>query len=340
MPLLEIENLQVSFNTIDGIVPAVTGVDLTVERGETVGLVGESGSGKSVTAMSTMRLLAEPPARISGSIRFQRRSDEIVDIAALPNGSPVLQDLRGNEIAMVFQEPMRAMSPVYTVGHQVAEAIWLHRDISKEDAHKEAVVMLERVGIPDPDRRATEYPHQLSGGQRQRVMIAMALSCRPSLLIADEPTTALDVTIQAQILDLLKELQNEFDLAVLLITHDLGIVAGTCSRVAVMYMGEIVEEGSVFDIFENPTHPYSQGLLKSVPVLGEGHTERLPAIRGTVPDPRDLPPGCAFGPRCDFFEPGTCDTPGRVEFVSTGDNQRARCYRTDATKSAIDLTRT
>ncbi|SVD82003.1 uncharacterized protein METZ01_LOCUS434857, partial [marine metagenome] len=228
MPILEIENLQVSFNTIDGVVPAVTGVDLRIERGETVGLVGESGSGKSVTAMSAMRLLAEPPANISGEIRFQRRSEEIVDIVALPHGSPVLQDLRGNEIAMVFQEPMRAMSPVFTVGHQVAEAIWLHRDISKEEAHKEAVVMLNRVGIPDPDRRATEYPHQLSGGQRQRVMIAMALSCRPSLLIADEPTTALDVTIQAQILDLLKELQDEFNLAVLLITHDLGIVAGTC----------------------------------------------------------------------------------------------------------------
>jgi oligopeptide/dipeptide ABC transporter ATP-binding protein len=323
MALLEIENLQVEFSTIDGIVPAVTGVDLKVERGETVGLVGESGSGKSVTAMSCMRLLAEPPARISGS-------NEIIDLASMPNNSPILQDLRGNEIAMVFQEPMRAMSPVYTVGHQVAEAIWLHRDISKEEALKEAIIMLERVGIPDPDRRATEYPHQLSGGQRQRVMIAMALSCRPSLLIADEPTTALDVTIQAQILDLLKELQNEFDLAVLLITHDLGIVAGTCSRVAVMYMGEIVEEGSVFDIFENPTHPYSQGLLKSVPVLGEGHMERLPAIRGTVPDPRDKPPGCAFGPRCDHFEPGTCDVSGRVPFVDTGEKQRARCYRTDA----------
>ena len=330
MALLEIENLQVEFSTIDGIVPAVTGVDLKVERGETVGLVGESGSGKSVTAMSCMRLLAEPPARISGSIRFESRSNEIIDLASMPNNSPILQDLRGNEIAMVFQEPMRAMSPVYTVGHQVAEAIWLHRDISKEEAFKEAIIMLERVGIPDPDRRATEYPHQLSGGQRQRVMIAMALSCRPSLLIADEPTTALDVTIQAQILDLLKELQNEFDLAVLLITHDLGIVAGTCSRVAVMYMGEIVEEGSVFDIFENPTHPYSQGLLKSVPVLGEGHMERLPAIRGTVPDPRDKPPGCAFGPRCDHFEPGTCDVSGRVPFVDTGEKQRARCYRTDA----------
>jgi oligopeptide/dipeptide ABC transporter ATP-binding protein len=338
MPILEIENLQVSFNTIDGVVPAVTGVDLRIERGETVGLVGESGSGKSVTAMSAMRLLAEPPASISGAIRFQRRSDEIVDIVALPHGSPVLQDLRGNEIAMVFQEPMRAMSPVFTVGHQVAEAIWLHRDISKEEAHKEAVVMLDRVGIPDPDRRATEYPHQLSGGQRQRVMIAMALSCRPSLLIADEPTTALDVTIQAQILDLLKELQDEFNLAVLLITHDLGIVAGTCSRVAVMYMGEIVEEGSVFDIFENPTHPYTQGLLKSVPVLGEGHMERLPAIRGTVPDHRDLPTGCAFGPRCDHFELGTCDVVGRVGFVSTGENQRARCYRTDVATASNEAT--
>ena len=187
MSLLEIENLQVRFNTIDGIVPAVLGVDLKVERGETVGLVGESGSGKSVTAMSTMRLLAEPPAHISGSIRFTRRSGETVDIAQMPQGSPILQDLRGNEIAMVFQEPMRALSPVFTVGHQVAEAIWLHRKISKEDALKDAIVMLDRVGIPDPSRRATEYPHQLSGGQRQRVMIAMALSCRPSLLLSRTP---------------------------------------------------------------------------------------------------------------------------------------------------------
>lgn len=335
MALLEIDNLQVQFSTIDGIVPAVFGVDLRVERGETVGLVGESGSGKSVTAMSTMRLLAEPPAHISGSIRFERRSGESVDIAALNNDSQTLQDLRGNEIAMVFQEPMRALSPVFTVGHQVAESIWLHREISKEEALKEAIVMLDRVGIPDPSRRATEYPHQLSGGQRQRVMIAMALSCRPSLLIADEPTTALDVTIQAQILDLLKELQGEFNLAVLLITHDLGIVAGTCSRVAVMYMGEIVEEGSVLDIFENPTHPYTQGLLKSVPVPGEGHKERLPAIRGTVPDPRELPPGCAFGPRCDLFEPGTCDQSGRVAFAESGEQQRARCYKAGVAPQTI-----
>ena len=335
MSLLEIDNLQVRFNTIDGIVPAVLGVDLKVERGETVGLVGESGSGKSVTAMSTMRLLAEPPANISGSIRFERRSGDVIDIASMPHGSSTLQDLRGNEIAMIFQEPMRALSPVFTVGHQVAEAIWLHREITKEEALIEAIVMLDRVGIPDPTRRASEYPHQLSGGQRQRVMIAMALSCRPSLLIADEPTTALDVTIQAQILDLLKELQDEFDLAVLLITHDLGIVAGTCSRVCVMYMGEIVEEGSVFDIFEQPTHPYSKGLLKSVPVPGEAHKERLPAIRGTVPDPKELPAGCAFGPRCDLFEPGTCDVSGRVDFVDTGDRQRARCYRSDARPQTI-----
>ena len=335
MSLLEIDNLQLKFNTIDGIVPALMGVDLQIERGETLGLVGESGSGKSVTAMSTMRLLAEPPANLSGSIRFQRRQGDTIDIVSLPHGSRTLQELRGNEIAMIFQEPMRALSPVFTVGHQVAEAIWLHREIPKEEALKEAIVMLERVGIPDPSRRATEYPHQLSGGQRQRVMIAMALSCRPSLLIADEPTTALDVTIQAQILDLLKELQEEFDLAILLITHDLGIVAGTCSRVCVMYMGEIVEEGSVYDIFENPTHPYSKGLLESVPVPGEAHKKRLPAIRGNVPDPRDLPSGCAFGPRCDLFELGTCDISGRVPFAETGTNQRARCYLTEASPPEV-----
>lgn len=327
-PILEIEDLRVSFRTIDGLVTAVNGVDLTLHRGETVGLVGESGSGKSVTAMSIMRLLAEPPAQITGSIRIQDKKGEIINITDLNPDSPKMQNLRGNDVAMIFQEPMRALSPVFTVGHQVAEAIWLHRTVSKDEALKEAIHMLDRVGIPDPDRRAREYPHQLSGGQRQRVMIAMALACRPALLIADEPTTALDVTIQAQIMELLNELQAEFNIAILLITHDLGIVAGTCSRVNVMYMGRVVEHADIYTAFENPAHPYTQGLLKSVPVPGQDHKERLPAIRGAVPDPKDLPAGCAFGPRCDHFQPGLCDQDGEVALVHVAPNHQARCYRT------------
>jgi oligopeptide/dipeptide ABC transporter ATP-binding protein len=327
-PILEIEDLHVSFRTIDGLVTAVNGVDLTLHRGETVGLVGESGSGKSVTAMSIMRLLAEPPAQITGSIRLQDKKGELINITDLNPDSPKMQNLRGNDVAMIFQEPMRALSPVFTVGHQVAEAIWLHRTVSKDEALKEAIHMLDRVGIPDPDRRAREYPHQLSGGQRQRVMIAMALACRPALLIADEPTTALDVTIQAQIMELLNELQSEFNIAILLITHDLGIVAGTCSRVNVMYMGRVVEQADIYTAFENPAHPYTQGLLKSVPVPGQDHKERLPAIRGAVPDPKNLPAGCAFGPRCDHFQPGLCDQEGDVALVQVTPNHQARCYRT------------
>jgi len=329
-PILRIENLRTEFQTIEGLVTAVDGVSLSLERGETVGLVGESGSGKSVTAMSVMRLLSEPPARISGRITLRTKSGGDVVITDHTPQSQQMQDIRGNEIAMVFQEPMRALSPVFTVGHQVAEAIWLHRETSRESALAEAIHMLERVGIPDPARRAEEYPHQLSGGQRQRVMMAMALACRPSLLIADEPTTALDVTIQAQILDLLRELQVEFDLAVLLITHDLGIVASTCSRVNVMYMGQIVERADIHTVFEKPLHPYTQGLLRSVPVPGQPHSRRLPAIRGSVPDPLHVPRGCAFGPRCDRFEAGRCDASDRVEMVGISDGHKARCCRIGA----------
>ena len=329
--VLEIEDLSLSFDTIDGGVDVIQGVDLVIHRGEAVGLVGESGSGKSVTAMSVLRLLREPPARLAGSIRlYQPRGVPPTDLARLDPGSRRLQEIRGNDVAMVFQEPMSSLSPVFSVGHQVAEVIWLHQDRSRARAHAEAGELLEQVGIPEPARVARLYPHNLSGGQLQRVMIAMALACRPALLIADEPTTALDVTIQAQIMELLGQLRASLDLAVLLITHDLGVVAGFCSRVNVMYMGRIVEEGPVERIFEAPAHPYTQGLLRSIPQPGQRHKERFPAIRGTVPDPRQVPPGCAFGPRCDLFEGGLCDRPQPVPAVAVGDRHGARCYRTEA----------
>ena len=326
--LLEIEGLQVEFQTIDGVVKVIDGVDLRLYRGETVGLVGESGSGKTVTAMSILRLLREPPARISGSIRLHH-GDEVTDLGKIDPAGKRMQSIRGNEIAMVFQEPMSALSPVFTVGHQVAEVIWLHRKTPKRQAHSAAVDLLETVGLPDPGRVARAYPHSLSGGQLQRVMIAMALACQPALLIADEPTTALDVTIQAQILELLMELQSSLNLAILLITHDLGVVAGICSQVKVMYTGRIVEEGDIHQLFERPAHPYTQGLLQSIPVLGQNPKERFPAIRGSVPDPMALPAGCHFGPRCDLFRQGLCNRPGKIPPVEISPGHRAQCYRTE-----------
>ena len=328
--LLEIENLEVEFQTIDGLVKVIDDVNLVIHRGESVALVGESGSGKSVTAMSILRLLREPPARIAGSIRLHHGNHgPVTHLDSIDPAGREIQAIRGSEVAMIFQEPMRALSPVYTVGHQVAEAIWLHQETSRKQAYSEAIDVLGKVGIPEPARAAQSHPHSLSGGQLQRVMIAMALACRPSLLIADEPTTALDVTIQAQILELMKDLQQSLNLAVLLITHDLGVVAGFCSRINVMYMGRIVEQGSIHQIFEQPAHPYTQALLKSVPVLGHNFKERLPAIRGSVPDPMNLPEGCSFGPRCELFEGGLCDRPGRIASVEIADAHTAQCYRTE-----------
>ena len=328
--LLEIEDLEVEFQTINGVVRVIDGVNLRIHRGESVALVGESGSGKSVTAMSILRLLREPPARISGSIRLHHRDRAgVTELARSDLTGRELQSIRGSEIAMIFQEPMRALSPVFTVGHQVAEAIRLHQKMSKTAANAAAVEALDMVGIPEPTRAADSYPHSLSGGQLQRVMIAMALACKPALLIADEPTTALDVTIQAQILELLKDFQKSLNLAVLLITHDLGVVAGFCSSMNVMYMGQIVERGPINQVFESPAQPYTQGLLKSVTVPGQNFKERFPSIRGSVPDPMDLPEGCAFGPRCDLFEKGLCDKPGAVPPIETGPEHTARCYRTE-----------
>ncbi|HET6372340.1 MAG TPA: ABC transporter ATP-binding protein [Candidatus Polarisedimenticolia bacterium] len=304
--LLEVRGLRSYFFTEAGVVKAVDDVSFRVAPGEVLGLVGESGCGKTVTALSIMRLLSAPGRIVGGEILFKGR-----DLLALPE--PDMRRLRGSEIGMIFQEPMAALNPVFTIGYQVAESIIIHRGVSRKEALREAVRMLEEVAIPDPERRAREYPHQLSGGMLQRVMIAAALICGPSLVLADEPTTALDVTIQAQILDLLLRLKDKYGLAILLITHDLGVVAETADRVAVMYAGKIVEEAAVNDLFAAPRHPYTAGLLRSIPgaggAQGIGARTRLRAIEGMVPDLLHLPQGCAFHPRCPDVMPECRDHP-------------------------------
>ena len=298
--LLEVKNLQTHFPTRAGIVKAVNDVSFHLDAGELLGLVGESGCGKSITALSIMRLIAPPGKIVGGEIWFKGANYSQAE-NLLKVSDERMRAIRGDDISMIFQDPMTSLNPVYTVGEQIAEALRLHRGLSRKDAYKAAVEAMKEVAIPDPARRVDNYPHQLSGGMRQRIMIAMALACDPELLIADEPTTALDVTIQAQILELLNNLRQTRKLAVLLITHDLGVVAEVADRVAVMYTGRIVEEASVEEIFENPRHPYTQGLLRSVPKLTmEGVTkhERLETIEGIVPSPTNLPPGCHFAPRC------------------------------------------
>lgn len=297
--VLEIDNLQTYFYTRDGVVRAVDGVSYTVGRGETVGVVGESGCGKSVTALSILQLVADPPGRIvGGAIRF-----EGVNLLELTEQQ--MERTRGNDISMIFQEPMTSLNPVLTVGHQISESIMLHQGVSERAAMAKSVEMLRLVHIPEPERRAREYPHQLSGGMRQRVMIAMALCCNPKILIADEPSTALDVTIQAQILDLMRELQKKFGTAIILITHDMGVIAENADRVVVMYAGHKVEEASVEDLFEQPCHPYTMGLLGSIPHLGVAartgdRREPLTEIKGMVPSLYNLPEGCSFAPRCEY----------------------------------------
>jgi peptide/nickel transport system ATP-binding protein len=294
MPLLEVENLQTHFRTPDGINRAVDGLSFHVNAGETIAIVGESGCGKSVTSMSVLRLIPEPPGKIAGSIRFNGR-----DLLKLSDRE--MRQIRGNEISMIFQEPMTSLNPVLTVGRQIGETLRLHQGLNKQQAEARAVEMLRLVGIPAPERRVREYPHQLSGGMRQRVMIAMALACNPKLLIADEPTTALDVTIQAQILDLMRDLKHRVGAAIVLITHDLGVVAEVAERVVVMYAGRKVEEAAVGPLFRNPRHPYTQGLLGSVPKLGSsliGEETRLAEIPGLVPSLKRKIEGCVFASRC------------------------------------------
>jgi peptide/nickel transport system ATP-binding protein len=293
-PLLEVTDLRTWFHTDAGVAKAVDGVSFHVDPGEVVGIVGESGCGKSVTSLSVMQLIARPPGEImpGSSIRF--RGEQLIGAS-----EKRLRDLRGNDIAMIFQEPMTSLNPVYTVGDQIGEALRLHRRVRQREARQRSIDMLRLVGIPNPEERVDAYPHHLSGGQRQRVMIAMALSCDPELLIADEPTTALDVTIQAQILELLADLRARLGMAVILITHDLGVVAEVCDRVLVMYAGRIVEHGTVDQLFRDPRHPYTEGLLAAVPRLGH-QQERLAVIPGTVPSPMEWPVGCRFHTRCPY----------------------------------------
>ena len=318
--ILEVRNLRTSFATESGWVHAVDNVSFDVRKGEAVALVGESGCGKSVTAMSIMRLITPPGKITGGEIRFKG-----LDLATLSERE--MRNVRGDDIAMVFQEPMTSLNPVFKIGAQVAEAIRIHRKVSRKEARKLAGDMLELVAIPDPRKRLDDYPHQLSGGMRQRVMIAMALSCDPELLIADEPTTALDVTIQAQIMELLASLQQRLGLAILLITHDLGIVAEFCERVVVMYTGRVVEESPVRELFAAPAHPYTRGLLKSLPSVSAGDPaapHRLPTIKGMVPPISNLPRGCKFNPRCpDVMDICLGNEPARM-IVSPGHD--ARCY--------------
>ncbi len=326
-PLLEVRDLQVDFLLDEGTVRAVDGLSYTVQRGRTLGIVGESGCGKTVTAQSILRIVPRPGVITNGQILFHPSDSPPLDLARLdPQGSRI-RAIRGKEIAYIFQEPMAALSPVHTIGHQMVERVQLHLRMDRAHAHAHCVDMLMRVGMPRPRQTIERYPHQLSGGQRQRAVIALALVCHPSLLIADEPTTALDVTTEAQILELLLELQRDLGMAVQYITHNLGVVAELADDVVVMYLGKPVESGSVEAIFDHPTHPYTQALLRSVPALGSRATHsgrRLEAIRGMVPDPYHVPAGCAFHPRCPRFLTDVCGSP---EYVEVGPNHRVLCAR-------------
>jgi peptide/nickel transport system ATP-binding protein/oligopeptide transport system ATP-binding protein len=323
VPLVEVKDLRTYFYTEDGVVKAVDGVDFKIEPESTLGVVGESGCGKSVTALSIMGLVPMPPGKIaSGEILFYR-DGQAIDLTKLNPKGREYRSIRGKEIAMIFQEPMTSLNPVFTIGYQIMEAIMLHQKVSKKEARKKAIEMLRQVGIPLPEQRVDEYPHQLSGGMRQRAMIAMALSCNPSLLIADEPTTALDVTIQAQVLDLMRDLQKRFHTAIMMITHDLGVVAEMCEEVVVMYLGKVVEHAPVRPLYHDPKHPYTQGLLHSIPSLAS-KKKRLEPIKGVVPDPLDAPSGCPFHPRCPHaMEVCTREMPALKEVAS---EHQAACW--------------
>jgi peptide/nickel transport system ATP-binding protein/oligopeptide transport system ATP-binding protein len=316
--IISVKDLKTYFYTEDGVVPAIDGVSFNIKQGETLCIVGESGSGKSVTSLSIMRLIQSPPGKIEdGEIYFH-------DENLFNKSEKEMRSIRGNKISMIFQEPMTSLNPVYKIGDQIAESIMLHQRKNTKDANIETINLLKLVGIPEPERRINQYPHELSGGMRQRVMIAMALACNPELLIADEPTTALDVTIQNQILQLMKNLKKTINMSIVLITHDLGIVAEMADRVVVMYAGQIVEQGDVYTIFENPKHPYTEGLLKSMP-SSEKRIGRLYAIDGVVPNPLMLPKGCRFAPRCEYARQ-ICSSE-LPEIITCSEEEQVRCWK-------------
>jgi oligopeptide/dipeptide ABC transporter ATP-binding protein len=331
--VVTVEDLHTHFRTSEGLVRAVRGASFAVERGKVLGVVGESGCGKSVAAQSVLRIVPKPGKIVGGKIIFHRQVrdngssalTDAIDLTALDPHGRQMRGIRGSEIAMVFQEPMTSLNPVYTIGNHLLEAITLHQDVSKHEGRERALDILDRVGMPQPERVADSYPHQLSGGMRQRAMIAIGLSCRPSLLIADEPTTALDVTTEAQILDLMRNLQQEMGMAIMYITHDLGVIAEMCDDVIVMYLGKVVEEADVDSTFYNPQHPYTQALLKSIPMITSATKERLESIKGIVPDPYVMIKGCSFWPRCPQFMPGTCDVDEPQEIALAVDH-RVRCH--------------
>jgi oligopeptide/dipeptide ABC transporter ATP-binding protein len=332
-PLLKVRNLRTYFFLDEGTVRAVDGVDLTIRRGQTVGIVGESGCGKSVTARSILRIVPEPGRIVEGEITLYRAGErssrfmltEEMKLTDLDPKGQEIRHIRGAEISMVFQEPMTSLSPVHTVGNQIVEAITLHQKVAKREARERAIEMLGRVGMPQPDRIVDRYPHELSGGMRQRAMIAMALSCQPSLLIADEPTTALDVTTEAQILQLMRSLQGEVGMAIMFITHNLGVIAQMTEDVSVMYLGKVVESADVDALFHDPQHPYTQALLRSIPHVGRKSRQRLASIRGTVPHPYAIPSGCSFHPRCGRAIRGVCDRQ-EPPLVDVDAGHMARCH--------------
>ncbi|MFW6116281.1 MAG: ABC transporter ATP-binding protein [bacterium] len=334
--LLEIKHLRVSFPLPEGLVQAVDGASLTIRRGKVLGLAGESGCGKTVTAQSIMRIVPVPGRMDGGQIQFYHSggssSNDVVDLAQLDPRGRRIRQIRGKEIAMVFQEPMSSFSPVYTIGDQIVEAVLLHQSVTEREARAIAIKLLDRVGIPSAAQRIDDYPFEFSGGMRQRAMIAMALSCNPSLLIADEPTTALDVTIQAQILQLMRDLRQEIGMAILFITHNLGVIAQIADEVAIMYLGKIVEEGPVREIFHNPKHPYTYNLLRAIPRIGKTSGQRLFSIRGRVPGPFERVRGCAFHPRCDEMVSRLCDVDA-PPVVQLGDGHSVRCFLYDQNRA-------
>ena len=322
--LVSIRDLHTYFFLDEGVVKAVNGVSLEIPRAKTLCLVGESGCGKSITAFSLLRLISKPGRIVKGNILY-RRNGTVIDLALLNDDGPRIRSIRGSEMAMIFQEPMTSLSPVHTVGNQIMEAVLLHTDLDKSAARARTIEVMEAVGIPDAPNRFRSYPHELSGGLRQRIMIAMALSCNPDLLIADEPTTALDVTIQAQILDLMRGIQEREGASILLITHDLAVVAEMADEVAVMYWGRVVEQSSTGQIFGSPLHPYTIALMQSIPSLGGNRKTRLAAIAGSVPDPFAQIAGCAFHPRCPEAEAGLCDQGDRPELIEVAPGHKTAC---------------